>query len=536
MPFSRSNKKIQFIGAFETMFRRQPNLIFGAAIGLAVIVAVWLRWWGLDSQSFWADEGYTVWISQFSPREIWRILQLDTSPPLYYIVLHYWSALFGNSEVSLRALSAFFGTLSLPLFYLIARKVLPSRMSVALAMMLYSVSFFQVWYAREARCYALLVFLSLGSVYCVLLCLEKASALRLLGLALVLSASLYTHNMAWFYLPGLAVLWFVYPSEMTIGARIRSALIVAVVVLLSYIPWLPSLGEQMRSVHAFFGAPRPRARDILETLCILSGFDTRTFQDVFRDHLHSQRLFGFWTWAPAFLIVFVLCVIGGLYAVRSVDRRKSAALLVYSVLPILLVFLDSRLFTPIYINRTFTGACVLIPLLLCAPVAFQVGNRQMLFQFIAFVVLVGTAISAFGYLRRERREDWRGVTEYLLKLPERPRLAVVVLDYCQVLVHYYSAGLFKSYPPIEITGLKTKFDPPDPDFEASINQNELRVDPIAMLSRAMDSGSYKEIDFALQPSAPPVKGITDYLTTHCASVEVVEFHWLEVRRCFVQSK
>ena len=518
------------------MFRRQSNLIFGAAIGLAVIVAVWLRWWGLESQSFWADEGYTVWISQFSPREIWHILQSDTSPPLYYILLHYWSVLFGNSESSLRAFSAFFGTLSLPLFYLIARKVLPGRMSVALAMMLYSVSFFQIWYAKEARCYALLVFLSLGSVYCVLLCLERANAPRLLGLAVALSASLYTHNMAWFYLPGLAVLWFIYPSEMAMGARLRNASIVAAVALLSYVPWLPSLGEQMRSVRTTAGFPKPRVRDVLETLCILSGFDTRTFQDIFRDHLHSQRLFGFWTWAPTFLIVFILCVIGGLCAVRSTDRRKCGALLVYAVLPILLVFLDSRLSTPIYVNRTFTGTCVLIPLVLCAPVAFWVGNRKMLFQFIAFVVLAGTAISAFGYLRRERREDWRGVTEYLLKLPERPRLVVVVLDYCQVLVHYYSAGLFKSYPPIEITGLKTKFDPPGLGFEASISQDERTVDPMAMLSRAMDSGRYKEIDFALQPSAPPTKGITDYLTTHCASVEVVEFHWLEVRRCFVQSK
>ncbi len=526
------------------LFRRRSDLIFGAAIGLAVIAAVWLRWTGLDSQSLWTDEGYTVWISQFSPKVIWHIVQGDTGPPLYYIVLHYWSALFGNSELSLRALSALFGTLSLPLFYLIARKILPSRMSVALAMILYSVSFYQVWYAKEARCYALLVFLSLGSVYCVLLCLEKASALRLLGLALVLSASLYTHNVAWFYLPGLAVLWFVYPSEMRMGARIRNALIVAAVALLLYTPWLPSVGEQMRRlVHGSFWVPKPRARDLLETLCILSGLDTLTLQHVFRDHfhserlfVHSQRLFGFWTWGPTFLIIFVLCVIGALYAVRSADRRKGAALLVYSVLPILLVFLDSRLSAPIYINRLFTGACVLLPVVLCAPIAFQVGNRKRLFQFIALVVLVGTATSAFGYLRRERREDWRGATEYLLKLPERPRLVVVVQDWCQILVHYYSTGLFKSYAPIEITGLETKFNPSF--FPELLRPRHFRmsVDPTAMLSRTMDSGRYKEIDFVLQPTAEPVKHITDYLAAHCASVEVIEFHLLEVRRCFVQSK
>jgi 4-amino-4-deoxy-L-arabinose transferase-like glycosyltransferase len=538
---------------FEAMFRgRRSDLIFGTAMGFAVVAAVWLRWSGLDSQSFWADEGYTAWISQFSPKEIWRIQQeADISPPLYYILLHYWSVLLGNSELSLRALSALFATLSLPLFYLVAREILSHRMAVALAMMLYSVSFFQIWYAKEARYYALLGFLSLGGLYCVLRCLEKASAFRLLGFALFLSAGLYTHNMAWLYLPGLAVFWFVYPSEMTVRARIRIGLIVAALVLLSYLPWLPTLGVQLRGLQQFqqsqpFWVPKPRARDLLETLCVLSGFDTRTLQDVFRDHFHRTKLFGFWTWAPAFLVVSVLSVIGALYAVRPANRRKSAALLAYSILPILLAFLDSRLSTPIYINRVFMGACILLPLVFCAPIAFQIGDRQRLFRFLALVVLAGTATSAFGYLRRERREDWRGATEYLLKLPGRPRLAVIISDYGQMVVQYYMVGLFKSYPPIELTGLTTRldpltglttnFDPPEPGFEISKTQNDRTTDPMAMLARAMGSGRYKEIDLALQPSAALVKDTTNYLTVHCASVEVVEFHWLEVRKCFVQSK
>jgi uncharacterized membrane protein len=521
------------------VLRRQSDLIFCCAIGLAVIMAVSLRWSGLASQSLWNDEGYTVWISQFSPKEIWSILQSDTSAPLYYILLHYWVALFGISESSLRAFSVCFGILSLPLFYMIASKILQSRTAVALATMLYSVCFFQVWYAREARCYALLVFLSLGIVYWALLCLEKGSPIRMLGLALLLSLSLYTHNMAWFYLPGLAVLWFIYPSEMTLGSRFRNALIVGTVVLLSYLPWLPSLRAQMRLIHGpvwTFWTSKPRARDLLETLCVVSGIDTRTFQDLFRSYFHSQTLFGFWTWAPAFLIVFVFCVIGALYSVRPVDRRKSAALLIYSVLPILLIFLDSRLFTPVYINRTFIGCCVLLPLVLCAPIAFQSGKRRWLFQLICFVILVGTAASAHGFLRRERREDWRGVTEYLVKLPERPRLVVVVSDFCQTLVRYYTSGLFKSYSPIEVTGLQTKFDPPDPGFEVSMLQNYQRVGRVTLLSEAMESGKYDEIDVALQPGASSFQDATDYLTAHCASVEIVEFHWLEVRRCFLKLK
>ncbi len=128
-----------------------------------------------------------------------------------------------------------------------------------------------------------------------------------------------------------------------------------------YLPWLPNLRAQMRLVHGVFWMPKPRARDLLETLCIVSGIDTRTLQDLFRRYFYSRTPVRFLDWAPAFLLAFFLCVIGTLYSVRPVDRRKSAALLTYSVVPVLLVFLDRRLFTPVYVNRAFIGCCVLLP-------------------------------------------------------------------------------------------------------------------------------------------------------------------------------
>src|SRR6266404_6558679 len=76
----------------------RSDLIFMVLIGLAVTTAVVLRWSGLSSQSLWLDEGITFWISRFSPKDIWHILKLDTTNPLYYILLHYWSRCFGTSE------------------------------------------------------------------------------------------------------------------------------------------------------------------------------------------------------------------------------------------------------------------------------------------------------------------------------------------------------------------------------------------------------------------------------------------------------
>ena len=174
---------------------------------------MWLRWRNLGSQSLWEDEGYTCFgfPQILASRNLAHAKQMDATTPLHYVLIHYWSNFLGTSEFSLRALSAVFGTLSIPLYFLLARKVLTDRMAVTFAMALYAVAFFQVWHARNARFYALLIFLSLGSVYCLLLYLENRGLVPLCGAVLSLALSLYTHNMALFYLPGFAVLWLVYP-------------------------------------------------------------------------------------------------------------------------------------------------------------------------------------------------------------------------------------------------------------------------------------------------------------------------------------
>lgn len=518
------------------------DMLYGIFLVAIVLAAMWLRWRDLGSQSLWEDEGFTLWVSRFSPREIWHMLRVDTTTPLHYVLIHYWSNCFRTSEFSLRALSAVFGTLSIPLYFLLARKVLIDRMAVTFAMALYAVAFLLVWQARNARCYALLIFLSLASVYCLLLYLESRGLVRFCGVVLSLALSLYTHNIALFYLPGFAVLWLVYPSERTLLARVKDGLLAGSVVLLVYLPWLPTLGAQLQWIHRRWTSAKPKVGDLLDSLCILSGFDIRTLQTVFRDQLriHISRLFGFWTWAPLLLVVVVACILGGLFAARIVDRRKTAALAVYALSPVLLTFALSRVSNMVYETRVFSGCCSVLPMVLAAPIAFQVGNRRKAFLRVGLVVLVLTVVSAAGYLRREQNADWRGATKYLVQLPERDRLVMIVPDIGLPLVHYYAAGLSKSGPPIQLTGLLTRFDPLDVDLEKRML--DVLFDPhtdwLALLAHEMASERYKEVDVVMSGGWFPSRVkpmLWEYLAAHCTSTEVVEFHFLEVRRCSVRS-
>lgn len=508
--------------------RFHSSLLFKASIIMVLAIGVWLRCSSLDSQSLWADEGYTVWISHLPLKEIGRVLLRDTGPPLYYFFQHFWIYFFGDSETALRSLSAVFSALSLPLFYLVARRALVSRTAVLLATSLYSISFFQIWFAKEARFYAQLAFLSLGCIYTAILCLQRLSGSRLFAMAFFLAASLYTHNLAWFYLPGLFVFWFVYPSALEIRERVKGGLIVAGETLLLFLPWLPSFIAQARFVHhGGFWAPRPGPRDLLDSLCTLGGFDSLTFQELFRSHLHTARLFGFWTWAPAFFGVFFIAASLGLYSAQPENRRKTAALLAYALSPILLLALESRFFTPVYINRAFLGSCSLLPLVFCLPVAYQTGVPRRLFLPVTALFLIASVVSCFGYLRRERKEDWRGAMEYLQAHPDRPQIAVAIRDYGQLAASYYAN---RSDSPIEVSGLIFKLNPDSKAFESLNNK-----DQIANLAQIVGSGKYHEVDLVMEPSAPVVKGATAYLTSHCQAIEVQEFHWIELRRCFLQN-
>ena len=141
------------------------DVLFKGLTAFAAIIALIVRWNGLASQSLWGDEGFTLWISRLPPNQIWQVAQSDTSPPLYYLLLHFWIHWFGISETSLRGMSAFLESLCVPIFCLLAKKMLADKRAVTVAMSLFALCAFQVEYAQEARFYGLLLFLALASVY-----------------------------------------------------------------------------------------------------------------------------------------------------------------------------------------------------------------------------------------------------------------------------------------------------------------------------------------------------------------------------------
>ncbi len=196
---------------------------------LVILMALALRSTLLGEQSLWYDEGVTWLLSQMSPLELIRWTAADIQPPLYYLLLWVTTRLFGSSEWALRFPSAASGGMTVPLIYILARRLfsVSSHHPISapfLAAILLAISPVMVYYGQEARMYTLLIFEGTLASYLLLKILHAESAadadipsfFNLQSLpfyyALTTTAALYTHYFAVFLLIGhslysLFILW-----------------------------------------------------------------------------------------------------------------------------------------------------------------------------------------------------------------------------------------------------------------------------------------------------------------------------------------
>src|SRR4051794_16558986 len=82
--------------------RRSPRASVLVGIGVACAVAgVLMRWW--PRSALWLDEAQSVSFAKLPVTAIPAALRQDGAPPLYYIVLHAWMAVFGDASTAVRA-------------------------------------------------------------------------------------------------------------------------------------------------------------------------------------------------------------------------------------------------------------------------------------------------------------------------------------------------------------------------------------------------------------------------------------------------
>lgn len=179
-----------------------------AVVAALVVLAAVLRFAGLGEQRFWPDEAVTAALVRMPFADMLATLvDSESTPPLYYALAWGWTQLFGSAEAGLRSLSALAGVATVPAVYA-AGSALVSRRAGLVAAGLAAVAPPLVWYAQEARAYALLVLLSALSLAFFGRALHGGRGRALAGWALTSALALATHYFAVFLVLPQAV-WLV---------------------------------------------------------------------------------------------------------------------------------------------------------------------------------------------------------------------------------------------------------------------------------------------------------------------------------------
>ena len=128
------------------------------------------------------------------------LLQNNVHVPAYFTLLGWWQDLTGSSEFALRLLSALFSILSVAWTFALGARLFHPLAGLAAAALV-ALNSFSIYYAQEARMYAMLSAIAAASMWLFVGLLRRRSSnaddrggrAQLLGLGLVNALGMYTH-------------------------------------------------------------------------------------------------------------------------------------------------------------------------------------------------------------------------------------------------------------------------------------------------------------------------------------------------------
>jgi mannosyltransferase len=381
----------------------------GAALLVLIGVSAFIRTRYISGQ-FWMDEAITTGIASHHLSAIPGLLRHDGSPPLFYLLLHFWIQLFGSSEAATHALPLLFGLLTIPVG-MWAGWSLFGRRAGLYAAVLFAFSTWLTEYAQETRMYELMGLLAIVATAAFLHAFVYRRRGYVILFSVALAAMLYTHAWGIFYGAGcvlaLIPIWRVSDDRRAI---VRDAVLAFVGAGILFLPWLPNFIYQAGHTGAPW-APPPR----LGAPVLLS-----------RDLLGGDRI-------TIGLVLALVIGFGSLFTPRM--RRTRDATLMWSLiaLPIatlLIAWLASQI-TPAFVSRYF--APVLPPIFLLAAWG---ASRAGVVGLVAIALSVVFVVHISSYTPKYK-SDMRDVGGELAPLVHPGDLVIVAQPEQTPLAYYY---------------------------------------------------------------------------------------------------
>jgi mannosyltransferase len=424
----------QETGTGQPRARRSAGERASLGIIFLTLMAFALYTHTLDRQSLWFDEGLSViFAAKPLPQLIHTLVYEDLHPPLYYLILHLWIILAGNSEWAVRMPSALAAILLVPLAFAIVRQVCGEgrRMNLAWAAIglaaagLVGTSPFIAYYAQETRMYSIAAALSLATTWAFLKASRARSTWHWCLFGCLLAASLYTQYFAVFLLPAYWLYILLLDRQSSRGLALGTAL-----AGLLYLPWLRPAQMQLGRLL--------RAPDYWVTTRINVDLFLRAMWSTFLPNV-SARL----GLAALFLVSVLIIRFAHQRRLQLSQRvRRSILVLLTLLIPLILTYAVITLApkfaaryaivaaAPVYIFATLA----IYPLLSHHSVWARAFAGLLL---IAAIIISLPATMATLRAQRDSRDDARGLGAYLTQHAQADDVLLLVENAPYALQYYY---------------------------------------------------------------------------------------------------
>ena len=314
-----------------------------------LFVAAFLRLYQLGKTSLWFDEALTL-ITDNVLQKPWQALTQVTSllskqqPAALYVhrfLFYYWQKIVGLDEFKLRVLAAVFGILAVAGIYLLGKYLFNKKVGEYAALLL-AFSPFHIYYSREVRQYSLISLLSIICIYLVVKAIYSNKLKYWVLLVVCLIFNIYMHYIDVLLLISNCILFMsIYKNY---KKSIFNFIISHLITLFMLIPFFV--------VVTYFAV-----------LAIYSWNTFNTQLSAYSLSIHIRNLFfTFKNFTLGYSInlfsllgiissvLFLGLFIFGLFRIKNLEKR--IILLVYSVIPIFLVFFVS-FYRVFYVDRHF---------------------------------------------------------------------------------------------------------------------------------------------------------------------------------------
>ena len=212
--------------------------------------------YGNSRECFWSDEAFTAEMMKFPFKEIFGMTGGDFHPPLYYIMLHPFTGLFGISEVSLRAFSALGIIALMSLGPTAVRRIFDEKTGLIFSLLvLITPACFTM--AQDAKMYSWAAYFTAGAMIysCAAVSGNKTRDWVIYCLFSILAAYTHYYGLLAVILTLTVILFIILARK--IPRLLIKLLIVAFITGLAYLPWFFTLIRQSAYVSGHYWVPRP---------------------------------------------------------------------------------------------------------------------------------------------------------------------------------------------------------------------------------------------------------------------------------------